>query len=83
MCIAQRGGGNPIQVMVPPLSFKEGIMSEEQKKIKLNFKDEPPEGVLKRIRFLPDEKHGWRKHYKFQMKVLKMAEREGLNYEEY
>ena len=47
-------------------------MSEEQKKIKLNFKDEPPEGVLKRIRFLPDEKHGWRKHYKFQMKVLKM-----------
>ena len=58
-------------------------MSEEQKKITINFKDEPPEGVLKRIRFLPDEKHGWRKHYKFQMKVLKMAEREGLNYEEY
>ena len=47
------------------------------------FKDKPPEGVLKRIRFLPDERHGWRKHYKFQMKVLKMAEREGLNYEEY
>ena len=58
-------------------------MNKETKDIVLNFKDKHPEGVLKRIRFLPDEKHGWRKHYKFQMKVLKMAEREGLNYEEY
>ena len=58
-------------------------MNKETEDIALNFKDKPPEGVLKRIRFLPDEKHGWRKHYKFQMKVLKMAEREGLNYEEY
>ena len=58
-------------------------MSKKPKKIKLNFKDAPPEGVLKRIRFLPDENYGWRRHYEFQMKVLKMAEREGLNYEEY
>ena len=58
-------------------------MNKETTDIALSFKDEPPEGVLKRIRFLPDERHGWRKHYKFQMKVLKMAEREGLNYEEY
>jgi len=58
-------------------------MGKKPKKIKLNFKDAPPKGVLKRIRFLPDENDGWRKHYEFQMKVLKMAEREGLNYEEY
>jgi len=58
-------------------------MNKETTDIALSFKDEPPEGALKRIRFLPDEKHGWRKHYKFQMKVLKMAELEGLNYEEY
>ena len=56
-------------------------MSEEQKKIKHNFKDEPPEGVLKRIRFLPDEKYGWRRHYKLQMYTLKKAERMGIRYE--
>jgi len=58
-------------------------MSEEQKKIKINFKDEPPEGVLKKLRFLPDKKLSWRDFYEFQNRVIKMAEREGLNYEEY
>jgi len=57
-------------------------MSEEVIEVKLNSRKESPESALKRIRFIPDEEHGWREFYKFQMKVLKMAELEGFNYEE-
>jgi len=55
-------------------------MSEEPKNIELQFKDKPPKGVLKKLRFLPDKKLSWRDFYEFQNRVIKMAERLGIRY---
>tara|TARA_Y100000310_G_C19950687_1_gene476700 strand:- start:136 stop:327 length:192 start_codon:yes stop_codon:yes gene_type:complete len=55
-------------------------MDKEEKNIELQFKDKPPDGILKKIRFLPDNNISWRVFYELQCRVIKLAEQLGIRY---